>query len=118
MQDSSTSPFVEITTIDQVKDVLGREFAIIFKHSPLCDLSLNAYQVVTEFCRAQPDQDVFLISVLGSPEVSRYVTQHTALQHESPQVLAIRRGEVIAHASHRRINAAFFKSVLSTAVQA
>ena len=101
----------EITNLAKCNDVLRQRSAILFKHSYACDLSSEAYQVMSRFVSVNKDANVYLISVLDYPEIARYVSEKTEIRHESPQVLAMRNGEVLAHASHRRITAGFLENL-------
>jgi bacillithiol system protein YtxJ len=79
---------------------------VIYKHSPICDLSADAIENVQEFLRsAAPDLDVRIVDVLTSRPASRHLEAITGVRHESPQVLVLRDGAVIWNASHRRITA-------------
>jgi bacillithiol system protein YtxJ len=48
---------------------------------------------------------VYLISVRRQRDIARHVAEFTGVQHESPQVVIMRRGDVLAAASHDAITA-------------
>jgi bacillithiol system protein YtxJ len=96
----------EIRSVGECSRVLEEDFAIIFKHSTLCDLSQAAHREVLDFCETHESAPVYLVSVIDYPEVTRHIAEKTAVSHESPQVIALRKGEVVGAASHRRVTAA------------
>ena len=76
------------------------EPVVIFKHSNACPISAMAYS------RMKPLGDaVSLIVVQQSRELSRTVEARTGVQHESPQVVVLRRGQPVWSASHFDITA-------------
>ena len=44
--------------------------------------------------------DYYLLDLLRHRDVSNAIAEKFGIRHESPQVLVIRDGEVVAHASH------------------
>jgi bacillithiol system protein YtxJ len=100
----------EISSTHECDNLLNQDFTILFKHSPTCPISLFAHREVTRFREAQPDAPVFLISVRRQREIARHVAQKTGVQHETPQVLVLRRGAVVGSASHDAITAELLRS--------
>jgi bacillithiol system protein YtxJ len=96
----TTSNILDVRNTKQCGDLFSQEMAIIFKHSHACGRSQIVYREVVEFCNARPDVNVYLISVLDSRAAANFVEEHTGVEHESPQILALRNGKVFAHASH------------------
>jgi bacillithiol system protein YtxJ len=65
------------------------------------------------FRAAQPEIPVYLVSVRRSREVARHIAERTGIQHESPQVLVLRRGDVVATASHDAITSEFLAGLVA-----
>lgn len=82
------------------------DWAIVYKHSTRCPISAAAYNEVQKFAVANPDAPVYLIDVITSRAVSRYVAERTGIQHHSPQAILVEDGEVRWHASHFDITSA------------
>lgn len=79
---------------------------VVYKHSPICDLSEQALEEMHEFLRiAHPEPDVRIVDVISSRPASRHLESKTGIRHESPQVLVLRNGAAAWNASHRRITA-------------
>ncbi len=77
---------------------------IIFKHSERCSVSRMAKRMFEQEWNL--DVDVFLINVIESRPASNWVAQHFGINHQSPQVLVVREGQCMYHASHDDIKAA------------
>lgn len=113
-QQSKAATIPELTTTQEFDSLTSHELSIIFKHSPTCPTSLYAHREVTRFRETQPYAPVYLISVRRQRDVARHVAQRTGVQHESPQIVVLRRGDVLASASHDAITAEWLASALAT----
>ena len=102
---------VDIHDAQQCGDLFSHEIAIIFKHSKACGRSQVAYKRVLEFCDARPEVNIYLISVLDARPAARFVEEHTGIEHESPQIVALRNGKVIAHANHWDVTFEFLNNL-------
>lgn len=96
----STQGLPEIDSIEDCARVMDGELVILFKHSPTCPVSWMAHREVMQYRSAQPETPLYLISVRRRREVARHIADVTGIQHESPQIIVLRRGEVIAFGSH------------------
>jgi bacillithiol system protein YtxJ len=114
LQLSNPPALPELTSTHDFDSLTNRELSIIFKHSPTCPVSLFAHREVARFCESQPDTPVYLISVRRQRDVARHVAQSTGIQHESPQVVIMRRGGVLASASHDAITAEWIASTIAS----
>lgn len=108
----------ELNTIEECDLLFGNDLAVIFKHSPTCPMSMYAHREVVRFIRDRPETPIYLISVRSRREIARHITDKTGVQHESPQVLVLRNGSVIASASHGDITTAFLKQTSNGAFTA
>lgn len=101
------NPPLQITTPAECEALLGQEFAVIFKHSNACLVSRHALRTVLRFHSQRRNFPVHLISVIDFPTLSQFIAVQTGVRHESPQILALRRGKVFAYASHWDITTEF-----------
>jgi bacillithiol system protein YtxJ len=113
LQLSKATGITELTSTQQYDSLLSEEISIIFKHSPTCPVSWFAHREVARFCENQPDAPVYLISVRRQRDIARHVAQSTGVQHQSPQVVVLRRGDVLAAASHDDITAEWIASAIA-----
>lgn len=89
----------QIHTKEAVDNLLKEEKVLIFKHSTQCGISSSAFQEVNKL-----DFPVYLVRVIEERDVSNYIEEKLGVKHESPQVLLIKNGKCVWHASHRAIN--------------
>jgi bacillithiol system protein YtxJ len=77
---------------------------VILKHSNTCPISLGAYERIKEVEDEDLiDQDIHLLIVQNSRELSDKIAEDTDVKHESPQILVMRKGKVVYHASHEEV---------------
>ena len=88
---------------------------VIFKHSPACGTSAQAYDELESFLQENGHADVFLVNVLSNRKLSRAIAEQVHVRHESPQVLVLRAGEVRWHGSHYRVTADNLRKALGDA---
>jgi bacillithiol system protein YtxJ len=101
----STQSLPEIDSIEECASVMKEELVVLFKHSPTCPVSWMAHREVLQYRSEQPHVPIYLISVRRRREVSRHIAEQTGIRHESPQVIVMRKGEVIGTGSHDDITA-------------
>ncbi|RIA09983.1 bacillithiol system protein YtxJ [Flavobacteriaceae bacterium MAR_2010_72] len=77
---------------------------LIFKHSTRCGISRMVMNQFVDAFEVDANIDLYYLDVLDYRELSRTVASKFQVLHESPQVLVIKNGAVVAHASHGAIN--------------
>jgi bacillithiol system protein YtxJ len=95
------SHFKKIATTAALEELMSRsnqEPVVVFKHSTTCSISSGAYRQMEDF-----PGDVALIEVQTARDVSRELGTRTGIEHESPQVIVLRNGKPVWHASHWKI---------------
>jgi bacillithiol system protein YtxJ len=110
--------FAPLDTLEQFDALLAESAqrpVAIFKHSPACGTSYQAYDELEAFLQDAADADVFLIDVLVNRQLSRTIAARFHIRHESPQALIIRNGEVRWHGSHYQVTALNVKKALDAA---
>jgi bacillithiol system protein YtxJ len=81
---------------------------LVFKHSNSCGISSRAYREMEEL------ENVNLLEVQTARELSRELAAITGVPHETPQVIVLRNGKAVWHASHYDVKAV----VVAEAMQA
>ena len=113
---TETKPKIpELATSQDFDSLLAEELVVIFKHSSQCDRSWAAHAEITEFRRDQPSVPLYLVSVLDSQEVSRYIATVSGVVHQSPQVIVFRKGKMVGSASHLAVTADLVTSMIQGA---
>lgn len=109
---------VKIPEIEAAHDfdaLFDRDLTIVFKHSASCAISWMAHAEVSEFLDRQPQAPVYIVPVRKRREISRHIAERSGVEHASPQIIVIRRGKVVADASHEAITADFLAEAIASA---
>jgi len=99
--------WVHLTTEEQLSildDASSLHPQLIFKHSTQCGISgvvLRSFSLKA----AHPDSgfNYFVLDLLAHRSLSSVIAEKYGILHQSPQVLIIKNGLVVAHASHHGI---------------
>lgn len=81
------------------------EPTVLFKHSVTCSISVSVKREYDAFVAANPDVPTRLVIVQTERPLSNALARLLRVQHESPQAIVVQHGEVLWHASHRRVTA-------------
>ena len=96
--------FKRITNKEALDELLLRsntEPVAVFKHSTTCHVSSNAYRELEDY-----PGEVSLIEVQRARDLSSAIGERTGIPHESPQVIVLRNGRAVWHASHWNVTSA------------
>ena len=107
-QDQDLEQFLERSKTDPV---------LIFKHSTQCSISGHVYQDFAEFAAGIPELGSAIVLVIENRGLSNAITERLGIRHESPQVLLIKNGLVVWHASHWSITPESLSSALRSYAQ-
>jgi bacillithiol system protein YtxJ len=110
------TPIQTLSTTDELEHALARSLevpVVIFKHSPTCGISAQAYESIAEWLDASsPAAEFFVLRVQASRALSTTLAQKFGIRHESPQALVIDGGQVVWHGSHFRATAGSIAAAL------
>jgi bacillithiol system protein YtxJ len=110
------SPLRTLSTTEELDHALAQSSqrpAVIFKHSPTCGISAQAFESISEWLTGNvPEADFYVVPVQASRALSTQLSQQFGIRHESPQVMVIDRGEVVWHGSHFRATATAIAAAL------
>ncbi len=98
------NPIPSLGSVQNLDALFDLDVLVLFKHSPRCGVSLSAYREVARLEKARPATTVPMVSVRSERALSNYVAERTCVPHESPQVIILRAGEVVAVISHWQID--------------
>ncbi len=114
--------FVILSNIAELERALAQSSqrpAVIFKHSPTCGTSAQAFESVSDWLKGEvPDADFYVVPVQTSRALSTQLATQFGIRHESPQVMVIDRGQVVWHGSHFRAAASSIAAALDKLVAA
>ncbi|MBT8299569.1 MAG: bacillithiol system redox-active protein YtxJ [Maribacter sp.] len=98
-------PLVSMAQLEEIAEKSNTKTQLIFKHSTTCGISsmvLNTFNANYDF--SNDDFDLYFLDIHGNREVSNETGYKFQVMHQSPQLLVIRNGVVVAHSSHGGIN--------------
>jgi bacillithiol system protein YtxJ len=72
-----------------------------------------ANRQVESFIASNPSVPVYTIHVRRDPELSRQIEEWTNVEHESPQVIVLKRGVVVAATSHGGVTTDYLSRAVS-----
>lgn len=94
----------KIETMEQFEEIIAnKEPYILFKHSTTCPISHGGFTAFQEYLGEEQAVPAYYLYVQEARPVSNKIAEHFGIQHESPQVLYIKDGKVLWHASHWNI---------------
>lgn len=104
----------KLTDISQLNDIqhLSKEQSsngltvLLFKHSTRCSISSMALSRLESKWKDDQKIPTYYLDLLNHRDISNEIELLYSVEHASPQVLLIKNGECIYHASHTAINAA------------
>lgn len=104
----------KLTDISQLNDIqhLSKEQSsngltvLLFKHSTRCSISSMALSRLESKWKDDEKIPTYYLDLLNHRDISNEIESLYSVEHASPQVLLIKNGECIFHASHTAINAA------------
>lgn len=97
----SLQPLTDVAQIDTVLSASSQRALALFKHSPTCGISAHVNYNLMPLVRDETlDVNWFLISVRAHRDVSDAIADRLKVRHASPQLIVVRNGAVVWHASH------------------
>ena len=112
--------WLNLTSETQLDEITQKSFGtqvkgiLLFKHSTRCSISSMALSRLERNWKIPSDiVPAFNLDLLQHPSVSSKIAELFNVQHESPQILIIKNGKCIYHASHSAIAATDIESALA-----
>ena len=97
-------PLTAMNQLDQIKEISNNETVLVFKHSTRCGISrMVLKQFEKQFDPSLSNLKLFYLDLLNHRDVSNEIAETFQVLHQSPQLLVIQHGVVVAHASHDAI---------------
>lgn len=91
--------------LDKIESESREKCISIFKHSTRCGISR---MVLSNFERNydlhEEDHKMYFLDLLANRDISNRVAERFDVRHESPQLIILKDGKVVHHASHQSID--------------
>ena len=101
---STEFPFVHPQSLEEVAGILRfKGTTFIYKHSTRCSVSLFAMKRLLMLDPAESEQWVY-IDVVTQRSLSMAIAEELNVRHESPQLIMLLDGRVMAHGSYHRVS--------------
>ncbi len=98
-------------TLQQLQEDSYTQAVLLFKHSTRCFISKMALRNFEQTFLAS-EVPCYLLDLIAYRNLSHQIASTFDVQHQSPQVLLIKDGKVIFHASHENIDGAAISKML------
>lgn len=101
-------PWIPLSSLDQLNEIGKKsenKTQFIFKHSTTCGISrmvMNTFQETYSLGKEQAD--LYYLDLHSFRSISNEVGMKFQVLHQSPQLLVIKNGVAVSHASHGEIN--------------
>ncbi|MFC0604495.1 bacillithiol system redox-active protein YtxJ [Winogradskyella pulchriflava] len=106
-EEEKVLPWIALNTIEQldaIEEASKTKSQLIFKHSTRCGISRMVMNAFVSDYDLDANADLYYLDLLNYRDVSNEVGYKFQVMHESPQLLILKNGVVVAHASHGGIN--------------
>lgn|SRR5690606_953439 len=104
----SETPWIDLNAMEQLDAIVEKSKTkpqFIFKHSTRCGVSR---MVISQFKRdyqlSENDADLYYLDLLVYRAISNAIAERFQVMHQSPQLVVVKNGTVVAHESHSGIN--------------
>lgn len=101
-------PWIPLNDIQQLQHIIEKSKVkpqAIFKHSTRCGISrMVMNQFIDMYNLTENDLDLYYLDLLNYRSISNEVGIQFMIMHESPQLIVLKNGKAVSHASHGAIN--------------
>jgi len=97
-------PLTDLSQLDTIFEKSKTKTQFVFKHSTRCGISSMVMKQFVSAYDVDSNADLYYLDLLSYRDVSNEVGYKFQVMHQSPQLLVLQNGVVVAHASHGGIN--------------
>ena len=106
-------PLSSLDQLDQIKEQSKTIPVVIFKHSTRCVISrMVLREFESSFANDKHIVSLYFLDLLTYRGISNEIGSEFEVFHQSPQLIVIKNGKAIYHASHNDINAKDIKNFI------
>jgi bacillithiol system protein YtxJ len=113
--ESSKVPWIPLISMEQLAELTEQSFekrVLIFKHSTRCGISRNVLKQFEKEYDLATEVDAYYLDLLEYRPISSAIATQFSVEHQSPQLIVIKNGIVVHHASHSDIDALAVKNLI------
>ena len=97
-------PLTQVSQLDEIEERSKTKTQVVFKHSTRCGISSMVMNQFVSMYDLDANLDLYYLDLLSHRDVSNEIGFKFQVMHQSPQLLIIKNGVTVAHASHGAIN--------------
>ena len=98
-------PLTDLRQLDELIAASYQKPIAIYKHSTRCSVSvMTKRSLEQQWQLAEDELPVYYLDLLTYRPISNRIAELFSVQHQSPQLILIRDGKAIYHASHSEID--------------
>ncbi|WP_054850742.1 bacillithiol system redox-active protein YtxJ [Olleya sp. ITB9] len=100
-------PWIPLTSVEALDSIVQKsktKTQVIFKHSTRCGISSMVMNQFIAMYDLDINIDLYYLDLLNYREVSNETGYKFQVMHQSPQLIVVKNGIAVAHASHGQIN--------------
>lgn len=100
-------PWIALNSKDQLDEIEKKSMEVtqlIFKHSTRCGISRMVMNQFVANYDVESNADLYYLDLLSYRDVSDEIGYKFQVMHQSPQLIVVKNGETVVHASHGSIN--------------
>ncbi|MCE7057501.1 bacillithiol system redox-active protein YtxJ [Algoriphagus sp. AGSA1] len=92
----------EDNQLSEIKSLSKEMPVLIFKHSTRCSISSMALERLSRKWKEEDNEKIapFYLDLISFRQLSDLVAREFGVPHESPQLLVVKNGVAVYHASH------------------
>ena len=103
----------EILNNEMINAAFYAEKSMIFKNSTRCPISREARNRFEEFAVSCDEEiELYMVDVIAQKDFSNEITKRSDIVHQSPQVIFLKKGDVVWSKSHFEIKYEKLKEAL------
>jgi len=96
-----------LSSIEEAQNAIStsnEQAVVFFKHSSRCGISVQVLHQIKDAWEYTDDQiKFFYLDLLNYRPISNFIAEETQVMHQSPQLIMLKDGAVVYHASHFNI---------------
>lgn len=104
-------PLTRMEQLEEMEKESASQPVALFKHSTSCGVSAFVRRRLESSLKKDGEgvSRLYFLDLLAHRDISNEVARRWGVQHESPQLIILRNGKVVEHASHSSISASMIQ---------
>ena len=94
----------DVKELDVIAEKSKTKTQLLFKHSTRCGISRMVLKQFEAQYNLDLNADLYYVDLLNVRDVSNEIGYKFQVMHQSPQLVVVKNGVAVAHASHGAIN--------------